>query len=80
MMMFPDLKPPEFECSEAGPTAMRLHYRSSREGLAPFVVGLLYGLGEMFATTIEVSHERSVAGGADHDVFLINWELPASLP
>jgi len=79
MMMFPDLKPPEFECSDAGPDALRLHYRSSRIGLAPFVVGLLYGLGEMFETPIEVSHEQSVESGADHDVFLISWESHAGL-
>ncbi len=80
MMMFPELRPPEFECSDAEPDSLRLHYRSSRKGLAPFVVGLLYGLGEMFETTIHVAHERSVGSGADHDVFLISWESPASPP
>lgn len=80
MMMFPSLRPPEFECSEAGPNALRLHYRSSRKGLAPFVVGLLHGLGEMFGTSIKVAHEQCAGSGADHDVFLISWESPASLP
>jgi hypothetical protein len=74
MMMFPDLNPPEFECEEVGPDAMRLHYRSSRQGLAPFVGGLLQGLSEMFATPIAVTHELSAGSGADHDVFLVNWK------
>jgi hypothetical protein len=78
MMMFPDLKPPEFECEEVGTHELRLHYRSSRKGLAPFVGGLLQGLGEMFETPIVVTHELSVESGADHDVFLINWEPPSS--
>ncbi len=80
MMMFPDLKPPEFECEEAGPGVLRLHYRSSRKGLAPFVVGLLYGLGEMFETPIVVSHESSIERGADHDVFLITWVSSPAAP
>lgn len=80
MMMFPDLKPPEFECEETEPGALRLHYRSSRKGLAPFVGGLLHGLGEMFKTPVVVTHERSVESGADHDVFLISWEPPPIAP
>lgn len=74
VMMYPDLRPPEFECSDEGPGRIRLHYRSTRRGLAPFVTGLLYGLGEMFDTEVVVVQERSVdAGTGDHDVFLITW-------
>ena len=42
---FPQLRPPSFRVSDAEGSRLRLHYYSEREGLAPFVVGLLDGLG-----------------------------------
>jgi hypothetical protein len=75
VMIFPELKPPEFECTDISPNSLRLHYHSDRPGLAPFVVGLLEGLGEMFATQIEVQHEENVAAGAEHDVFKVSWPI-----
>ena len=35
----------DFTVREAGSGMVEVHYRSEREGLAPFVVGLLKGLG-----------------------------------
>lgn len=78
MMMFPELRPPEFECEDTESGALRLHYRSTRKGLAPFVGGLLQGLAEMFETSITVKHEESVESGADHDVFVITWDSSPS--
>jgi len=75
-LMFPKLKPPEFECSDISDTDLRLHYRSDRPGLAPFVFGLLGGLGEMFDTVVTVRHEQRVDDGADHDVFHVSWRCP----
>lgn len=72
-MMFQDLQPPEFECSDVAEDGMRLHYRSHRPGLAPFVQGLLMGLSELFETPAVIRHEQKLAEGADHDVFYIGW-------
>ena len=70
-MSFPKLKPPSFRCTEMTAGSMRLHYYSSRAGLAPFVVGLLHGLAKHFSVTLEVEHVS--AEGADHEEFLLKY-------
>ncbi len=72
-MMFPKLQPPTFECTDVQPTELRMHYRSHRRGLSAFVIGLLEGLGEMFAVAVTITHEERLDDGADHDVFHIAW-------
>lgn len=72
-MIFPHLQPPEFECTEIEARSLRLHYRSHREGLAPFVKGLILGLGEIFNTEVEVEHSTIRPAGAGHDEFLVKW-------
>lgn len=52
---------------------MKLHYYSHREGLAPFVVGLMQGLGKMFKTPVTVRLVEAKTQGADHDVFDVTW-------
>ena len=74
VMMMPALRPPEFECSDVEQDSLRLHYRSHRRGLSAFVIGLLEGLGEMFATPVTVCHEQRQDEGADHDVFQVSWK------
>ena len=37
------------------------------------MVGLLEGLGEMFAVVVAITHEEKVDEGADHDIFHIAW-------
>lgn len=78
VMMFPNLRPPEFECEDITPSSLRLHYHSHRKGLANFVIGLLDGLGEMFGVTVSISHEEQVDTGASHDVFHIQWSDPTT--
>ena len=70
-LSFSDYRPPSFYCTDRTATEVRLHYVSEREGLAPFVRGLLHGLGALFATPLHVDHEQDRAAGADHDVFLL---------
>jgi hypothetical protein len=70
---FPDLAPPSFWCTDVGERSLRLHYQSSREGLAPMVVGLVRGLGLMFDTRVSITPERTRADGADHDEFLVTF-------
>lgn len=73
VMIFPKLQPPMFECTDVQQAEMRLHYRSHRHGLSAFVIGLLEGLGEMFAVVVTVTHEERLDEGADHDVFHVAW-------
>lgn len=76
-MIFPDLQPPRFSCTDVKDCEMMLHYHSHRPGLTDFVVGLLQGLGKMFGTPVEVSVAELKSQGADHDVFHVRW-APAS--
>jgi hypothetical protein len=76
-MSFPELRPPSFWCTDVTDGSLRLHYRSTREGLAPMVVGLLRGLGKMFDTAITIEHVADRARGADHDEFQIGFTPPA---
>ena len=77
-MIFPKLQPPRFECTEIEERSLLLHYHSHREGLAPFVVGLMQGLGKMFKTPVTVRLSEAKADGADHDIFVVTWtdEMP----
>lgn len=73
-LSFPKLKPPEFECSYHTEETIDLHYRSTREGLAPMVIGLVRGLGKRFNTDIDITHTQSRSEGADHDTFSIKYQ------
>jgi hypothetical protein len=61
------LKPPRFKLVDVDAKTMKLEYRSTREGLAPMVVGLLRGLGVRFSTPIEIAHQAR----DDHHEFTI---------
>jgi len=67
---FPELKPPSFNVLSDDGRLIRLRYDSPREGLAPFVVGLLEGLGAMFNTPVTVTHGEPADDG--HVVFEIH--------
>ena len=67
-MTMSNLKPPRFKVVDVDKDTMLLEYRSTREGLAPMVVGLLRGLGIRFSTPIEITHAKR----ADHDEFKIH--------
>lgn len=76
-LMFPRLKPPSFWCTDIREDSLRLHYRSgldSREGLGPFVIGLLNGLAIRFELEIEINQTASRSQGADHDEFSITFK------
>ncbi|MDA0803127.1 MAG: heme NO-binding domain-containing protein [Planctomycetota bacterium] len=77
-MSFPALKPPSFRVRPATagtgePSgAMLLEYRSHRPGLAPFVVGLLEGMGQLYQERVEVKQVAAKGeAGAECDVFLV---------
>ena len=77
-MIFPRLQPPRFECTDVGANRLTLHYHTHRPGLAPFVVGLMQGLGKMYETPVTATLVKSRADGADHDEFDVRWSTAAA--
>ncbi|MBW4688660.1 MAG: heme NO-binding domain-containing protein [Komarekiella atlantica HA4396-MV6] len=71
---FPKLKPPSFECTDMEDDSLNLHYRSSREGLTPMILGLVKGLGTRFDTEVHVTQTQSRDEGAEHDEFLVLYK------
>jgi hypothetical protein len=73
VLIFPKLNPPKFVCSDVEHESLHLHYWSHRPGLAPMVVGMMRGLGKMFATDVHTDMVLDRATGADHDEFIVHW-------
>lgn len=73
MLLYPNIKPPEFKITHIEENSLHLHYYSTRMGLTDFVEGLLIGLGEAFNTPVNVALLVSREKGADHDEFGISW-------
>ena len=74
-LSFSQLRPPTFDCQDLGDGAYLLSYFSSREGLAPMMVGLLKGLAVTFNKQVEVQHVK-LRADVGHDEFQIR-ELAA---
>ena len=55
---FPGYAPPSFFLDSKGNGTYLLHYRSSRQGLTPFVIGLLNGLAIHFKTNIDIKTDQ----------------------
>jgi hypothetical protein len=72
-LAFPDFKPPQFSCKIESEDRIEVIYRSHRVGLAPFVRGLLVGLGEPFGVTATVEHMGGLPpeSGRAEDRFLV---------
>lgn len=71
----PELRPPSFQCTDITDASLVLHYRSTREGLAPMVFGLIRGLSARFHTHVVVTQQRRRGeDGADHDEFLLQFD------
>lgn len=77
-MIYPNLRPPSFECTDIGEHSLRLHYLTHRSGLTDFVVGLVQGLGKLYKTPATATLVESKAAGADHDVFEVRWTSAAA--
>ncbi len=77
-LSFPELRPPQFRVIPEGPDQIRLQYFSERAGLAPFVIGLVEGLGQRFHESIQVS--LATPRDQDHacDEFLVTFAASAS--
>lgn len=71
---FSNLAPPRFEVTVEEKGVLLISYRSHRPGLAPFVAGLIEGVGQRFDTEVEVQLVRSRAvDGGDADVFRVEY-------
>ncbi len=73
-LSFSQLKPPSFQCTHIHEDSLHLHYHSSRQGLAPMVIGLVKGLGKKFQTEIDITQTSSRGAGADRDEFSIDFK------
>lgn len=54
-MTFPSYTPPSFRVIEAGSNRLQVDYYSEREGLQPFVEGLLEALAEHFGERVQIT-------------------------
>jgi heme-NO-binding protein len=72
-LIFPDLRPPSFWCTDVDDHSLVLHYQSERPGLAPMVPGLVRGLGTLLNTSVSVQHIVRREDAADHDQFLVTF-------
>jgi len=73
--IMPNLIPPSFQCEDVTENSMLLHYRSSRQGLTPMVLGLLKGLGERFQTPCTASIISSNENDKGvHVIFAVQWD------
>ena len=64
--------PPSFFLSECDGGYYRLDYSSARCGLTPFVSGLLQGLGQYFATDVDVKSIKTAQSDAgERSTFLL---------
>lgn len=72
-LIYPKLHPPEFKITDVQPGSVHVHYFSKRQGLQPFMIGLLQGLGKLYNTpcSIEILQHRDQ--GFDHEIFKVSW-------
>lgn len=68
-MTFTELTPPSFRCSKITQNSLTLHYYSDREGLAPFVIGLMRGVGKMFNLVLTTVQTVEKGPTSDHVQF-----------
>jgi len=68
-VLYPELRPPSFSVVDDGGSSLTVLYSSDREGLAPFVVGLLEGLGDLYGTPASVEHVSPPSAHAPYDSF-----------
>lgn len=71
MLLFPEIKPPEFVIDVKNNNEILLSYYSNRTDLTDFMEGLILGLGELFKVVIKINLIQRKDAVNDHDVFLI---------
>ncbi len=76
-LTMPALRPPGFRVIARAGASVRLAYHSDREGLRPFVVGLIEGLGARFGTPARIALIAPRAHANDPDIFDVSWGAAA---
>jgi hypothetical protein len=71
MLIYSDIKPPEFIVEKVTDKQLKLHYYSTRQGLTDFMFGLIQGLGELYQTPIDIKLIADRRNGDEHDIFEI---------
>lgn len=72
-LLFPDLKPPTFWCTDVDEHSLILHYQSDRGGLERMIPGTVRALAEMLNTTASVELIASRSEGAEHNQFRVEF-------
>ncbi|MFN6092805.1 MAG: heme NO-binding domain-containing protein [Bacteroidota bacterium] len=72
MLIYSDIKPPEFIVEKITESQLKLHYYSTRQGLTDFMFGLIQGLGELYQTPIDIKLIADRRNGDEHDIFEID--------
>jgi hypothetical protein len=72
MLIYSDIKPPEFIVENVTDRQLKLHYYSTRQGLTDFMFGLIQGLGELYQTPIDIKLIADRRNGDEHDIFEID--------
>lgn len=70
-VLYENLSPPSFECTDVTANSLVLHYYSKRNGLAPMIIGLVTGLGKRFETPVAIRPLTEKSRGDDHDSFMV---------
>ena len=73
MLIYPKLTPPEFKITDITENSLHVHYFSTRTGLQSFMIGLLQGIGKMFAANISVQVIHSRSAENNFDTFKVIW-------
>jgi len=72
---FVDYRPPWFDVNRISDNEIELHYQSGREGLSPFVRGIIDGLAVRFDSEVTVTDTKSIeVDEGEHTVFHILCE------
>ena len=75
---FPDYTPPSFRVKALSDDRLQLDYYSHREGLLPFVVGLLEGLAAHFETSFTCEHVPDESHPMPCKRLILNLQSPDS--
>jgi len=69
-----ELVPPSFLCQKNDDNSITIHYYSSRDGLEPFVEGLLLGVCNYFKEPATISHLSTKNDDTPFSTFLITFK------
>lgn len=73
MLMFPNIKPPEFNITEVKDRSLVLHYYSTRTGLSDFMHGLINGLAIMYKVEAKIRLRTTKSNLNEPDIFEVSW-------